>query len=166
MAYSKEYYQKNREKMIESAQKWTEENREKVRGYFNKYYYDRKGTKEFSDRNRKAKAKYRQSVKGKISEYRKGAKDRGIDFLLTDNEFLSLWGKPCVYCGAEIKTIGIDRVDSKKGYCLDNVVACCGICNTGKMQRTHKEFFRHIYNIVKFYQNKENLQKLLDNIKE
>lgn len=42
------------------------------------------------------------------------------------------WRKLCHYCTNAIPTIGLDRVDNFKGYYLDNIVACCRLCNLMK----------------------------------
>jgi len=69
---------------------------------------------------------------------RTGAKDRGIDFALTIQEYADLISKPCHYCGAEHD--GIDRVDSKLGYHRTNVVPCCYPCNKAKSNKSIEEF--------------------------
>lgn len=42
--------------------------------------------------------------------------------------------QPCYYCGHPLNEtgIGLDRLDSDRGYVLDNVVPCCGTCNMAK----------------------------------
>jgi hypothetical protein len=62
------------------------------------------------------------------------------DWSLTYEEFLTFWQKPCNYCGAEIKTCSLDRVDTSLGYSLENVVSCCHDCNQFKMDQTLAEF--------------------------
>lgn len=42
---------------------------------------------------------------------------------------------------------GIDRVDSNKGYTIDNCVTCCKDCNYGKLTKTRKEFLDWINRI-------------------
>lgn len=61
--------------------------------------------------------------------YKQSAKSRGISFNLTYEEFMLFWQKPCSYCGADIKTIGLDRKDSARGYEIDNLSSCCFNCN-------------------------------------
>lgn len=43
---------------------------------------------------------------------------------------------------------GIDRIDNQKGYSLDNVVACCRICNNAKSDMTVHEFHSWIMRIA------------------
>lgn len=49
-----------------------------------------------------------------------------------------------------LKTNGIDRIDSSKGYTLDNCVPCCKVCNEMKMARTEEEFLAQITKIYKY----------------
>ena len=59
------------------------------------------------------------------------------------------WGIPCSYCGVNIKTIGIDRVDNTKHYELNNCVSCCSTCNKMKMNLTKDKFIDKILEIFK-----------------
>jgi phosphopantetheine adenylyltransferase len=78
---------------------------------------------------------------------------REAPFTLTFEQFKELIFKPCVYCGAEkinqtkyqrgegtLHWNGVDRVDSSKGYTIDNVVPCCKICNRAKGTKSVEEF--------------------------
>jgi len=86
-------------------------------------------------------------------EYKTSAKNRNFEFKLTKKEVINLLLGDCVYCGSEpynTKTIangkicvnvnGIDRVDNKKGYILENCFSCCKRCNYMKHNYTVKEF--------------------------
>jgi hypothetical protein len=64
--------------------------------------------------------------------YKGSAKGRGVEFLLSRDQFEAFWQQPCFYCEAEIATIGLDRIDSRQGYIVDNVRPCCTDCNTMK----------------------------------
>ncbi len=66
------------------------------------------------------------------------------DWKLTYEEFLTFWQKPCNYCGAEIKTCSLDRVDASLGYSVENVVPCCHNCNQFKMDQTLDQFREHV----------------------
>ncbi len=78
-------------------------------------------------------------------------------FALTRNEFLSFWQKPCHYCGSDISTIGLDRIDNNKGYELSNVVPCCDRCNRMKLTMAVDDFMNHIYKIYKHSKKGENI---------
>lgn len=88
------------------------------------------------------------------------------NFSLTYDEFLYLIGKDCFYCGSDTKSLvykskngrefyrmGIDRVDSSKGYIMENCVPCCKICNAAKMDMSIEEFYLWI---EKVYRKKYN----------
>ena len=57
------------------------------------------------------------------------AKKRAISFDLTFDEFLVYWQADCNYCGDQVPTVGIDRVDSSLGYTLTNCTSRCSMCN-------------------------------------
>jgi hypothetical protein len=83
---------------------------------------------------------YRKTQAGRLTEYKSSAKQRGIPFLLTEEEFGGFWQLPCHYCGAEIETIGLDRVDNYGPYHIDNVVSSCWPCNISKSNTTLDEW--------------------------
>lgn len=91
---------------------------------------------------------FKKTPKAKFRDYRHSAKVRGHGFELSFDEFMSLWGKPCSYCGEDIETIGIDRVDNSIGYVPSNIVPCCGTCNAMKMGHTREFFIGHIEKII------------------
>lgn len=78
-----------------------------------------------------------------FSRYKKMAKDRRIKFDLSIDQFSELWKKPCTYCGQQINTIGVDRIDSKRGYTTDNITPCCGNCNWAKRLLSVDEYIQH-----------------------
>lgn len=79
-----------------------------------------------------------------FNRYKRDAKERMFQFLLTYEEFESLVTKDCFYCGKEplneqwynnrlkIKYNGIDRVNNKLCYNIKNCVTCCQKCNEVK----------------------------------
>ena len=79
-------------------------------------------------------------------EYADGAAKRNIEFTITLEEFTEIVKKPCYYCKRynETEVLGIDRIDSFKGYVKGNILPACEICNTMKKQLTMKEFASHI----------------------
>lgn len=107
------------------------------------------------------------SIKRRIyREYIKRARYKGYDFLLTEEEFFKLLKGNCYYCGIEpqIQQIkdtlslrdgpftrnGIDRINSNKGYILNNVVSCCTYCNNAKSNKTLEEFNNWIQRLIMF----------------
>lgn len=74
-------------------------------------------------------------------KFNQGAKRRNIDVNIDQIQFESFLQKRCHYCNAKptntfkAKTSclyyynGLDRMDSKKDYSMDNIVTCCKHCN-------------------------------------
>ena len=58
------------------------------------------------------------------------------------------------------KVNGIDRIDSSKGYSLDNCVPCCPLCNRLKSDLDKNMFLEHISKIHNF----QNVQRLVKNV--
>lgn len=79
------------------------------------------------------------SFEGRYQTYRQSAKNRDLQFDLTQDDFSSITKKPCNYCGEYSDVYfntpysGIDRVDSAVGYIKNNVVPCCTMCNRMKL---------------------------------
>lgn len=92
----------------------------------------------------------RYSIDYKLYEYKHGAISRGYEFLLTKEQFAEFWKKPCNYCGSEIDTIGLDRIDNKRGYTMDNIKSCCSTCNRMKLDLEEEFFLTHIKKIINF----------------
>lgn len=101
--------------------------------------------------------------------YREKAKRRRLVFNLTEEEFMKLTSQFCYYCGVKPKQTlsnkayngnfiynGLDRVDNDKGYTLENVVPCCGICNRAKKNLTQEEFYKWIERVY-LYGKEQNV---------
>lgn len=84
----------------------------------------------------------------KASFYKFSAKKRGLEYLLTKEDFLGFWQKPCYYCTDPIETIGLDRIDNTKGYTMGNVVPCCAPCNMMKGTMPAQEFITRCARIL------------------
>lgn len=95
-----------------------------------------------------------------FGRYKGNSKQKNRNFELTKEEFKSLIFQNCFYCDrppsqkekSTFKTLnynGIDRVDNNRGYELDNVVTCCGLCNKMKLNFTQEDFFQTIKRIFK-----------------
>lgn len=87
------------------------------------------------------------------------SEDGFIDFELFQQEI----EKPCFYCGIEKSSYkkdrstgevfyyhGLDRIDSSKGYEVNNVVPCCKRCNIAKGELTQEEFREFIRRLHSF----------------
>ena len=95
--------------------------------------------------------------------YRSGAKSRNLEWDLTEEQFANLINKNCYYCGevpSKRQSVsykdnyelvnGIDRIDSTKGYTIDNCVPCCSKCNSMKSNLKKDDFLQHISKIYNF----------------
>lgn len=110
----------------------------------------------------KARLRYGEaSFNSLYSKYKTRACSAKRTFLLSREDFRSITTQPCHYCGAKpkqrIKVLahygdyiynGVDRINSDKGYELDNVVPCCGMCNRMKNKYGCGEFLEHIQKIL------------------
>jgi hypothetical protein len=95
--------------------------------------------------------------------YRKGARERSLNFEISFELFCEIISKPCYYCGCEfsvqksthentgiLKCNGIDRIDSLKSYVIDNIVPCCTICNRAKSDTSLVDFNHYLDALVAF----------------
>ncbi len=106
-----------------------------------------------AQKKNKLNCKHRTYPKTRMLAYMNGAKRRNIEFDLEIEQFMSFWQKPCRYCNDPIETIGLDRVDSSKGYVLDNVLPCCKACNFMKGTMIQSDFIDRIHRISKYFGN-------------
>lgn len=105
--------------------------------------------------------------------YKRRAIKDGLEFAISKEKFKELVQDKCHYCGSEPygeekiyennrgvrksgKYIsrfiynGLDRIDSNKGYVIDNVVSCCGICNHAKHTMSYEKFVAWLDRLVNF----------------
>ena len=148
---NKQHYEQNKESIQEQQRQYREQNKESISEKQKQYYEQNKEriqeqNKQYREQNKESLQEYRRTPPGKFSEYKSGAKQRGIEFHLTEEQFESFWQKPCEYCGAEIETIGLDRLDSDGHYTIDNVVSCCWSCNKSKGRKTLEEWKKDLDN--------------------
>ena len=104
------------------------------------------------------------SIRLIMSWYIAKSKARGREFSLNLEEFSRLIQGNCYYCNIgpsserrsqKTKKVvflynGIDRIDSSKGYTVDNCVTACRYCNQAKSNLTLQEFKDHIERIYKW----------------
>jgi hypothetical protein len=88
--------------------------------------------------------KMRATPRGRFKAYKTGARVRGLCFLLTFKQFKQIMAQPCLYCGEDRLTRGIDRWENNLGYTLENSRPCCRICNRMKWSMDCQEFVDHI----------------------
>jgi 5-methylcytosine-specific restriction endonuclease McrA len=91
------------------------------------------------------------------SQYKHGAKKRNLEFTLSKECIKEISSKNCYYCGVSPKQKmnresshgeylynGIDRLDNKKGYNIENCVPCCKQCNLAKNVMSYTEFINWV----------------------
>ena len=92
-----------------------------------------------------------------LIHYKNNARTRNIEWQLTEEQYKKLVKDKCYYCGAEpserkgtiinnkIELVnGIDRIDSSKGYSIENCVSCCAMCNKMKNNYSQQQFLDKI----------------------
>lgn len=100
-------------------------------------------------------------INTKVDHIRSHAKKCNRNINLTRHQIASLITSPCAYCNfvpiPEQNILnGIDRIDSSKGYELDNCAPCCKYCNMGKNDLPLQEFLDWIHRVKSFQLNKTN----------
>jgi hypothetical protein len=102
--------------------------------------------------------------------YPSRARRKNLEFSLSKEDFKKLTKSNCYYCDAEpsqVKTHvnnkafpyiynGIDRINNKKGYTLNNCKPCCKHCNTMKWIMNVEEFKEKLNSILDKEKNVED----------
>lgn len=92
--------------------------------------------------------------KWRYQSYIQAAKKRSLSWNIEYKQFLEITKQKCYYCDAEpemrpshskrwgfkFPMSGIDRIDSNRGYEIDNVVPCCSYCNQAKWDHDVQDF--------------------------
>lgn len=87
----------------------------------------------------------------RFSQYKKGARNRGLSFLLTFEQFDKITKQSCHYCGGfnqKQDFCGVDRVNNEKGYEIENVVPCCSTCNSFKWNYSVSFMINHMLKVL------------------
>lgn len=111
----------------------------------------RKSREHYNINKEKIQEERRHNCNRKYSQYKSAAKIYGRIFNISLEEFISVVTTPCNYCGSYDNPNGLDRVDNEIGYVLDNVVSCCGICNSMKNNLLLSEFIDKVSKIYKYW---------------
>lgn len=139
------YYDKHKEVSSIRSKIWYANNKERVKELAKKRpkkYY------------KETRAKYRQrtDIKERYAKYyllkrrennyrfrraKYKAKERGLSFTLSKEEFMVYLEQPCFYCGDSTVSsgVGLDRINNSLGYELENVLPCCASCNKTRGDR-------------------------------
>jgi hypothetical protein len=150
----KQFTEKQKKSWFKKGHKLSAESIEKMRKSKTKYTPEERMQREKNrakdpDRIAWTKNYYNTPIR-RYAIYERSAKTKNIDFALSFEEFMSYWQTPCSYCDSPIDTIGIDRVNSKFGYTIDNIVPCCKICNYMKRDLAQDEFLVQCKKIINF----------------
>ena len=187
--YGKFYYKENIEKIEQYRELWNKENSEYYREYYEdnkeekKRYYEenkswllanqrkrRKG-KEFRERENKRvyhkyhnDAEYRNKLLVHMQKRRTLKAKQKVDFDANDwIEVRKKFKQSCAYCGARGKLTMDHVIAISKGGGLtkDNIIPCCGSCNSSKNNRDMQEWYKE----QEFY-DRGRLQSILRNQRE
>jgi len=115
-----------------------------------------------------AKPKVESVINTIYSGYRTNANSRNISFELTKSVFTKITSQNCFYCGQEpiesdfskgrnrtstkFMHNGVDRLDSKVAYTIENCVPCCSMCNLMKNKFSAESFLNKIKQIYVYKQ--------------
>ena len=160
---AKEWYKKNRDKAllrvkIASAsvkaredkrnydQNYRTKNKDKISQRIHSWYLAHKGL----IKERAKVWKQKNQERAQYLRYIERAKQKDSSFGLTFDLFLEVIKMPCVYCGFNDGIVGIDRIDSKKGYEEDNIVPCCKVCNYMKLDHTIDDWFAAMRDVFEY----------------
>ena len=94
--------------------------------------------------------------------YKSRALEKHFDFTITKEDYENIIHKDCFLCGKqnnENHINGIDRMDSNKGYVLDNINACCSECNFMKRDYNYNIFISKLHRL-----KRKMRQKFIKNI--
>lgn len=92
--------------------------------------------------------------------YKRNARNRSYEWSIEKEKFREITKQKCFYCGddpsskagygrmhGEYAYNGLDRIDNKKGYYLNNILPCCSTCNRMKMDTSYEDFLLQIEKI-------------------
>ena len=132
--YNKQWYRKNRKRLIEKAKKW-------------EAIYKERNPEKFKENARKRIKRYQSLPQGFYRTLVWNARKRNIEVTITKDEFIKSYNKSkkkCFYCDIPedklnlLKTkngkkrLSIERLDSNLGYAKGNIVLACLVCNQVK----------------------------------
>lgn len=160
---------KDCKKNKKDSYKWARENPEKRKAVQLKY--NRNNVELL--KKRAIAWKIKSPFKSMLGTYRQNAAKRGFVLEINSDDLEKQWLKQkglCYYTNEPMlkhygskNSVSIDRVDSSKGYTLDNVVLCLRQVNIMKNDATLLELFQFCESILN---NKQQILNNLNNINE
>ena len=121
--YQRQYYLTHREELKKRAKTYRLSHIEHTRQVDRNYY--REHRVETLEKNKLPARRWITA--------RSYAKHEGREWSISFEEYYQLLRQGCFYSGKSLSDetgIGLDRIDNSKGYTLDNVLPCCGECNS------------------------------------
>lgn len=132
--YDRVYRLKKKDKLAEYNKQWRAKNLSKEKLSLDNKFYREKN----KDRLREYRKRLSRKPAQRFSLGKNRAKYYNREFTISFEEWQCLVSKPCYYCNNILRDpneqtgFGLDRIDSNKGYIINNVVSCCGFCNCVK----------------------------------
>ncbi|MBO7732700.1 MAG: hypothetical protein J6S67_09115 [Methanobrevibacter sp.] len=143
--YAKQHYEENKEEILEKAKQRYEENKEEILEKAKQRYQDNKEQKTMYNKQ------YYQTPIGmahcKVNNYSRLDKkhNRGECTITPEWMIDNIFNGHCIYCGkSDWAELGCDRIDNSKPHTPDNVVPCCGECNTKRGNKSYEEFLKEM----------------------
>lgn len=138
--YSHQYYLKNKEKILKTANDYYKNNKEKVKDYYNK------NKETIIVRQTEYNKEYKNTPMGRalklVAAYKTSddIANRGECTLTAKWIVENIFSKPCAHCGLlDWHKVGCNRLDNAKPHTPDNVEPCCFMCN---LNEENKEMIR------------------------
>lgn len=138
-----EYYKKNKEKINERNRKWLKEHNEQ--GYSKELYHKHR------EQKLEAKKKYNSTKIGRAvnlcSTYAYNDRNKGRGECTITPEWIveNIFTSKCRYCGKDDwSKLGCDRIYNDLPHTEDNVVPCCEKCNRERGCMDYEEFIKKI----------------------
>lgn len=145
--YDKNRYLKNKEKILEQVKQYYQENKEKIQLYKNEWYNKNK------EKELERCRQYRKTPIGRAKnlkrcyEFEDKKYNRGECTLTADWIINNIFTSKCRYCQNDDWTeLGCDRINNDLPHTPDNVVPCCEECNKKRGKKSFEEFCDEMIN--------------------
>ena len=159
--YDRQYYLRNREKIIKKTNEWSKNNKDKIKKWHIEYYLKHKEKLiGVSRETYHAKPFVLRWAQRTLYSHRHD----GYEVLITPAELvdIALTHSKCQFCGADLifwnesrgkgqrywNSVSLDRKHNGKTINKDNILILCQGCNMAKGVKTMDEFFNYCKTIV------------------
>lgn len=128
------------------GKQWYENNKERAKEASKQWYENNKG------RRSSYEAVYYRTTEGRYVQLKGSAKRRDLEMQISFEQYAELIkDNKCYYCDASLvgsAGYSLNRVDSNKGYLVENVKPCCKFCNKIMNNFSIEELSSRLYKIV------------------